>query len=141
MAPITVATFLSALSARIVVEAELKRNQAAGKAVDCENPIGLSCQLRLPPAAFDDEAVDRWYEELVSYGSRKRDQLSQAVRDFSAYDNPDLSWARSSFIQPQVMVHDRKLYNREQGAWTVDVYLDDLEHRYGGIDAVLLWQG
>ena len=39
------------------------------------------------------------------------------------------------------MIHDRYLYDRATGEWTVDRFLDDLEERYGGIDAVLLWQG
>ena len=39
------------------------------------------------------------------------------------------------------MLHDRLLFNRslERGSgegWTVDIYLDDLDVRYGGIDSV-----
>ena len=33
------------------------------------------------------------------------------------------------------------LFNISKGQWTVDKYLDDLVARYGGVDAVLLWQG
>jgi iron(II)-dependent oxidoreductase len=40
-----------------------------------------------------------------------------------------------------VMFHDRMLFDRDTNQWTVDRYLDDLVDRYGGIDAVLLWQG
>ena len=57
------------------------------------------------------------------------------------YDNEDLFWTRTSFVQPQIMLHDRFLYDRETGSWTVDKYLQDLKDRYGGIDSVLLWQG
>jgi formylglycine-generating enzyme required for sulfatase activity len=42
-------------------------------------------------------------------------------------------------MQPQMMVHDRFLYDPVQHKYTVDRYLDDLEKRYGGIDAVLVW--
>ena len=45
----------------------------------------------------------------------------------------------SAFIQPQMMVHDRYFYDPVAGKYTVDRYLDDLETRYGGIDAVLIW--
>ena len=48
-------------------------------------------------------------------------------------------WAQSSFIQPQMMVQDRYFYDPVAGKYTVDRYLDDLEKRYGGIDAVLIW--
>eukprot|EP01051_Picozoa_sp_SAG22_P022194 SAG22_NODE_5222_length_1059_cov_0.814583_1_plen_79_part_10 len=39
------------------------------------------------------------------------------------------------------MIHDRYLYDRASGKWTVDRFLDDLIDRYGGVVSVLLWQG
>jgi formylglycine-generating enzyme required for sulfatase activity len=59
--------------------------------------------------------------------------------DSSRYELPALKWAQSSFIQPQMMVHDRFFYDPVAGKYTVDKYLDDLDKRYGGIDAVLIW--
>jgi formylglycine-generating enzyme required for sulfatase activity len=59
--------------------------------------------------------------------------------DPSRYELPALKWAQSSFIQPQMMVHDRFFYDPVAGKYTVDKYLDDLDKRYGGIDAVLIW--
>ncbi len=38
-----------------------------------------------------------------------------------------------------MMVQDRYFYDPVAGRYTVDRYLDDLEKRYGGIDAVLVW--
>jgi len=55
------------------------------------------------------------------------------------YEMPALQWTQSSFIQPQMMVPDRHFYDPVAGKYTVDRYLDDLEKRYGGIDAVLIW--
>ncbi|MBV8113538.1 MAG: SUMF1/EgtB/PvdO family nonheme iron enzyme [Silvibacterium sp.] len=52
---------------------------------------------------------------------------------------PALQWTQSSFIQPQMMVQDRYFYDPVTHKYTVDRYLDDLEKRYGGIDAVLIW--
>lgn len=57
----------------------------------------------------------------------------------SRYERPEVQWARSSFMQPQMMVHDRYFYDPAAGKYTVDRYLDDLEQRYGGIDSVLIW--
>ena len=42
-------------------------------------------------------------------------------------------------MQPQMMVHDRYFYDPVSHTYTVDRYLDDLNKRYGGIDAVLIW--
>jgi gamma-glutamyl hercynylcysteine S-oxide synthase len=57
----------------------------------------------------------------------------------SRYERPELRWTQSSFMQPQMMVHDRYFYDPVAGKYTVDRYLDDLEQRYGGIDSVLIW--
>ena len=59
--------------------------------------------------------------------------------DGAAYTMPALQWAQSSFIQPQMMVHDRYFYDPAARRYTVNRYLDDLERRYGGIDSVLIW--
>ena len=59
--------------------------------------------------------------------------------DDSRYNLPSLKWAQSSFIQPQAMVEDRYLYDPTAHKYTVERYLADVEKRYGGIDAILLW--
>lgn len=70
------------------------------------------------------------YATLTDYVKRKRSELSTIpLGDFSAYENKDIDWAKYSFIQPQVMVHDSYLYDRASGEWTVDKYLDDLLER------------
>jgi hypothetical protein len=56
-----------------------------------------------------------------------------------AYDNPQLQWARRSFIQPQVMLHDRYIFDRDTGEFTIGPFLEDVRSRYGGVDSVLLW--
>jgi gamma-glutamyl hercynylcysteine S-oxide synthase len=38
-----------------------------------------------------------------------------------------------------MMIEDRYFYDPISGRYTVDRYLNDLEKRYGGIDAVLIW--
>jgi gamma-glutamyl hercynylcysteine S-oxide synthase len=73
--------------------------------------------------------LKRWrYEKLIRMGY-----------DGAEYARPELEWSRSDFIQPQVMVEDRYLYDPSTRRYTVDRYLDDLDKRYGGIDSVLLW--
>jgi iron(II)-dependent oxidoreductase len=37
------------------------------------------------------------------------------------------------------MMHDRFLYDRATGNWTIDRWLQDVDLRYGGVDSVLLW--
>ena len=100
---------------------------------DCNPPPGQNCQSRLGPEPGQDHA--EWEAELQDWVAAGREFF-----DFSAYDNPDIQWAQTSFVQPQAMLHDRYLYDRTTQSWTVDRYLDDVEARYGGIDSVLVWQ-
>lgn len=115
---------------------------AALGGVSCDAPPGHNCQVRLPPTAFDEASLDRYYDELRAYGREKRQALlAEFPEGFGAYDRPDLAAARSNFVQPQVMLHDRFIYDRERGEWTVGRFLEDLTERYGGVDSVLLWHG
>lgn len=59
--------------------------------------------------------------------------------DPGEYARPALKWTQSSFIQPQMMAHDRFFYNAEKRQYTVEKYLNDVKARYGGIDSVLIW--
>ena len=75
-------------------------------------------------------------KDLTHWRSERRIRIGY---DGSNYGKPALQWTQSSFIQPQMMVQDRYLYDPVSGKYTVDRYLDDLQKRYGGIDAVLAW--
>lgn len=77
-----------------------------------------------------------WLADNIHWRTERRIRIGY---DGSRYAQPQLQWAQHSFIQPQMMVHDRYLYDPVTGKYTVDRYLDDLEKRYGGIDAVLVW--
>ena len=78
----------------------------------------------------------QWLESIVHWRMEERIRIGY---DAARYGNPALKWAQSAFMQPQMMVHDRYFYDPIAGKYTVDRYLDDLEKRYGGIDAVLIW--
>ncbi len=79
---------------------------------------------------------EHWLADLEHWRAERRIRVSY---DSARYDMPALQWTQSSFIQPQMMVHDRYFYDPVAGKYTVDRYLADLEKRYGGIDAVLIW--
>ena len=77
-----------------------------------------------------------WLTDLTHWRTERHIRIGY---DPARYSLPALKWAQSSFIQPQMMVHDRYFYDPVQGKYTVDRYLDDLDKRYGGIDSVLIW--
>ena len=82
------------------------------------------------------EDHDAWLADIRHWRS---EHLIRVGYDGSRYDLPALKWTQSSFFQPQMMVQDRYFYDPVTRRYTVDRYLDDLEKRYGGIDAVLIW--
>ena len=86
-----------------------------------------------PCSQQDHEA---WLTDIRHWRDERKIRIGY---DGSRYDIPELKWAQSSFFQPQMMVEDRYFYDPVAGKYTVDRYLDDLEKRYGGIDAVLIW--
>jgi gamma-glutamyl hercynylcysteine S-oxide synthase len=79
---------------------------------------------------------DSWLADIRHWRDERRIRIGY---DGSRYDLPAFKWTQSSFFQPQMMVEDRYFYDPVAHKYTVDRYLDDLEKRYGGIDAVLIW--
>jgi iron(II)-dependent oxidoreductase len=77
-----------------------------------------------------------WIADLRHW---RAEHLIRIGYDGAEYDRPELKWTQSSFIQPQMMAHDRFFYDPRSGTYTVARYLDDLKKRYGGIDSVLVW--
>ena len=77
-----------------------------------------------------------WLDDVRHWRNERRIRIGL---DPAEYARPALQWTQSSFIQPQMMVHDRYFYDPLTRRYTVDKYLNDLESRYGGIDSVLIW--
>ena len=73
----------------------------------------------------DNETFLQWWNEFQTFIEE-----ASADLDLSIYENENLAWARTSFVQPQIMLHDRYLFDRESNQWTVKRYLDDLNERY-----------
>ena len=88
------------------------------------------------------ESYDTWLRDVRHWRAERRirvglsSRLNEGIPDL--YEMPSLKWTHSAFIQPLMMVHDRYFYDPVSGKYTVDRYLDDLNKRYGGIDAVLI---
>ena len=80
--------------------------------------------------------INAWLQDIRHW---RNEHYIRMGYDSSEYDRPRLKWTQSSFIQPQMMVHDRYFYDPDTRRYTVDRYLDDLNARYGGIDSVLIW--
>ncbi len=91
---------------------------------------------RSQPATCDPAAIGIWLRDITHWRNERR---IRAGYDDALYSEPALSWTQSSFVQPQMMVHDRFFYDPAAHRYTVDRYLADVTRRYGGIDSVLVW--
>jgi len=100
---------------------------------DCLNIKGLLDSSYKPCTAEDRQL---WLKDITHWRNERRIRIGY---NGFRYELPELAWTQSSFMQPQMMVHDRFFYDPVAGKYTVDRYLDDLQTRYGGIDAVLIW--
>jgi formylglycine-generating enzyme required for sulfatase activity len=88
------------------------------------------------PRGCPENMHDLWLRDIRHWRDERRIRIGY---DGTRYSLPALQWTQSSFIQPQTMAHDRYLYDPASGEYTVDRYVADLEKRYGGVDAVLIW--
>lgn len=82
------------------------------------------------------ETHEAWLNDIRHWRTERKIRIGY---DDHRYEIPTLQWTQHSFIQPQLMVQDRYFYDPVARKYTVDRYLDDLQTRYGGIDAVLVW--
>jgi len=60
----------------------------------------------------------------------------------AAYKDPQLKWTQTAYIQPQMHPYDRFFFDPtigSDGDYTVQKWLDDVDVRYGGVDAILMW--
>jgi gamma-glutamyl hercynylcysteine S-oxide synthase len=93
--------------------------------------------------ACTSETHQEWLNDITHWRMERRIRVGLTTPQFPGvpnfYDLPALAWARSAFMQPQMMVEDRYFYDPTAHKYTVDRYLNDLDKRYGGIDAVLIW--
>ena len=101
--------------------------------------VGLPWETLSPPEDGAADTYAKWSDGIATWRAGQRLALGFGTGAKTSYDDPGLAWVRSNFISPQVMLHDRFLYDRISGNWTVQRWLDDISSRYGGVDSVLLW--
>lgn len=103
-------------------------------AVQAEVQLNRSPQNLDGPA--DGESREEWLAAMKQW---RRSERTRIHYDGAEYARKELAWCQRSFVQPQMMVEDRYFYDPQTHRYTVDRYLEDLNQRYGGIDAVLVW--
>ena len=93
----------------------------------CLSAVARADESYGPPSDQSVETFANWYADFAAM----RDTTAAGL-NLSVYDEQALLWARTSFIQPQLMLHDKFIFDRASGNWTVTKYLDDVTARCGG---------
>jgi iron(II)-dependent oxidoreductase len=127
---------LAFLAAALTLSAAAQDTQYEPRSQQVPTPDCMSMREGVQTAGCPPYTHERWLQDIVHWRNERRIRIAY---DGSRYSLPALAWTQSSFMQPQMMVHDRYFFDPVTGKYTVDRYLDDLDKRYGGIDAVLIW--
>src|SRR4030088_570825 len=127
---------LALLAASFTAHANAQFGNPTGQLILAPPCLAMGPIVRPGAPACTPSTHRDWLAETTHW---RTERLIRIGYDGSRYTLPQLQWAQHSFMQPQMMVHDRYFYDPVAGKYTVDRYLDDLEKRYGGIDAVLIW--
>ncbi len=131
-----VALTLCAVGAAQIAAAQDTKHRPEGQQIPSPSCLTLRGAWEGGYVPCNESSHEEWLKDITHWRNERRIRTGF---DPSRYELPALKWTQSSFIQPQMMVHDRYFYDPVAHKYTVDRYLDDLEKRYGGIDAVLIW--
>ena len=87
------------------------------------------------PGPASPEEYGAWWAWVQSWRETQLKLLNLSRPGGTALDNPKLEWTRTSFVQAQVPLYDRFLYDRATGRYTVRRFLDDLrKHASGALE-------
>jgi formylglycine-generating enzyme required for sulfatase activity len=110
------------------------QNAPASRSAEADPLLRLNAHYIAAPAAGQDRAA--WLAALREYRANARKGL-----DLGIYDRPDMRWLRRVFTCHFTFMYDRSFYDPDRDEYTLDPFLDDGRKRFGGYDAVVLWQG
>jgi hypothetical protein len=84
------------------------------------------------PGPDASKPTSEWLKSMLEWRTFVRDPKWYTGK---AYEDPQLKWTRTSYIQPQMHPYDRLFFDPsigKDGSYTVQKYLDDCKKRYGG---------
>jgi gamma-glutamyl hercynylcysteine S-oxide synthase len=84
------------------------------------------------------EAFQPWLRGLRTWREQRKKEIG--YHD-DLFQQNELSWARLTMTQDQLLVWDRSLYDPVAGEYTIDRALAGIESRFGPLDSVLIWSG
>lgn len=87
----------------------------------------------------DPQDYQQWISAMRSWRAAAR---NSSWYTGAAYEDPQLTWTQTAYIQPQMHPYERYFFDPtigKSGNYTVQRWIDDVNDRYGGVDAILMW--
>lgn len=91
----------------------------------------------LIPAPDDPADWPAFRQRLADWRSTRRRELNY---NDALYRRPDFAWVASCFTCGFVMLNDERFLDARRGRFRVESFIADERKRFGGYDAVVLWQ-
>lgn len=93
-------------------------------------------QPELIPVPDDPENWNKFREQLNAWRKEAKTKLNYSD---ALYRNPDFRWASSAYNCYFLMMYDETFYNRKEGKYLVEEFIDESEKAFGRLDIVVLW--
>jgi hypothetical protein len=112
-------TFLLPFAATLVLSATAQdfRYQPKGQQIPPPACLSMHFPWEGGSAPCTPDTHEEWLKAVTNWRTERRIRVGY---NGDRYAMPALQWTQSSFIQPQMMVHDRYLYDPVADKYTVD---------------------
>lgn len=107
------------------------------RSAEASAPYGFDPSKDIIPAPDDPALWPQYREDLVRWREQIRARLNY---NDSLYRQPEFQWSAANYCCGYIMAWDRQFLDPASGHYTVDVFLDEGERKFGGYDSVVLWQ-
>jgi formylglycine-generating enzyme required for sulfatase activity len=112
------------------VEPSTNRSEDAGQTIEIE----MGPLVRAP------SELAQWPAWRKALASTLRQMQKRIGYDDTLYRRPEFAWVPSCYCCCFAMMYDEALYDGVKGQYSIESYLDNGVLRFGGYDAVVLWQ-
>ncbi|MHC4110939.1 MAG: formylglycine-generating enzyme family protein [Planctomycetota bacterium] len=97
-------------------------------------------RIELAPLIHAPSDPAQWAAWRKALADKRRETIRRIGYDDTLYRQPEFTWVPSCYCCCFAMMYDEAFYDKVQGKYTIESYLDNGTRRFGGYDAIVLWQ-
>lgn len=127
-------------SAQCVADTPLDKKNAESSAHRVEEDSNEPIHIGLAPLIRAPSDSAQWVAWRKALANKRRETIRRIGYDDTLYRQPEFAWVPSCYCCCFAMMYDETLYDKIKGEYTIESYLDNGIRRFGGYDAIVLWQ-